>query len=255
MLPKASDEQLDIIKSIKDKNVLIDSVAGSGKTTTNLLIAINNEKDSILILTYNKKLKFETREKVSDLNLENTEVHSYHSFCVKYLDRKCITDHGIIRMLKKDSEPIKSYYYDIIIIDEAQDMTQVYYQLVCKIVKHNGKYPKIAVLGDKYQSIYDFNKADPRYISFADKIFTFGDREWARLNLSTSFRLTVPVVKFINSCVLKENRLNSIKPSSYKPRYIICDSFGNSKNNAPLREIDILKWDTDTVIFLFWRHP
>ena len=45
-------------------NVLVDSVAGSGKTTTNLHIAKALPHYKILLLTYNSKLKEECRQKV-----------------------------------------------------------------------------------------------------------------------------------------------------------------------------------------------
>ena len=84
-LPTISTEQNNVIQSLLlDNNVVVDSVAGSGKTTTNLHIATYFKDNNILLLTYNSKLKLETREKVNLLNINNMEVHSYHSFCVKY---------------------------------------------------------------------------------------------------------------------------------------------------------------------------
>ena len=51
-------------------------------------------------------------------------------------------------------------------MDEAQDITSIYYELICKIYKDNvTKDAKICIMGDRYQSIYDFMKADERYIS------------------------------------------------------------------------------------------
>ena len=42
-LPEASDEQKNILHLIKDYNLIIDAVAGSGKTTTILHIASNSK--------------------------------------------------------------------------------------------------------------------------------------------------------------------------------------------------------------------
>ena len=67
-------EQKRILKSLKNYNVIIDSVAGSGKTTTNLFIAKDNPTKKILLLTYNASLKFETRNKVGELEINNLEV-------------------------------------------------------------------------------------------------------------------------------------------------------------------------------------
>lgn len=236
MLPLPSNEQKNILYNIKRYNVMTDSVAGSGKTTTNLLISMENRDKLILILTYNRKLKEETRIKVNNCGLNNTtEVHSYHSFCVKYYDNKCYTDSKIIQILKKDKR-YREFNYDIVIIDEAQDMTKLYFNLICKIIKDNKKIPRFCILGDKFQSIYDFNNADSRYITLADKLFKFSDDEWVKKKLSISFRLTKPAVNFINNCIIDNNRIKSIKDSKYKPRYIICDCFGGSKN-IPFKEV------------------
>lgn len=84
ILPEASSEQQEVMNALVNNNVVIDSVAGSGKTTCNLHIAKKFTESNILLLTYNSRLKIETREKIKLLKLTNIEAHSYHSFCVKY---------------------------------------------------------------------------------------------------------------------------------------------------------------------------
>ena len=80
-------------------NVCVDSVPGFGKTTTNLYLSLNNPTKHMLLLTYNAKLKLETRQKVQALGINNLEVHSYHSFCVKYFNSQAYTDNGILAHL------------------------------------------------------------------------------------------------------------------------------------------------------------
>uniref|UniRef100_A0A6C0ADI5 Uncharacterized protein n=1 Tax=viral metagenome TaxID=1070528 RepID=A0A6C0ADI5_9ZZZZ len=227
-LPEPSNEQKQIVDAISTSNLVVDSVAGSGKTTTNLHISMLNKKQQVLLLTYNSKLKEETREKVYRLCIDNTEVHSYHSFCYKYYE-KCIKDSTIVKIINKDKEPQKSFSFDIVVVDEAQDMTPLYFKLVCKLIKDNKTMPKICIMGDKYQSIYDFNKADPRFITLAEKIFSFNELDWDIKKLSVSFRMNKPAVNFVNKVMLKEERLKSIKSSAYTPRYIIGDFFHDSK--------------------------
>ena len=190
-LPTISEEQRNIINNLaNNNNVVVDSVAGSGKTTTILYISkyFNNKK--ILLLTYNSKLKIETREKVLIHNIKNLETHSYHSFCVKYYDNNCFTDTEIKTIINKNTIINEIIDYDIILLDEAQDITNLYYELIYKIYKDNKKNSNICLLGDKYQSIYDFNNADPRYIIYADKIFSFNTLPWKKCTLSISFRIT-----------------------------------------------------------------
>lgn len=228
-LPKISEEQKAIVDSIDQVNVAVDSVAGSGKTTTNLHIATKYPNKSCLLLTYNKKLKSETREKVKELKLTNLQVHSYHSFCVRYYDNNCFTDYQMINMLNLDMPAMFDFLYDIIIVDEAQDMSPLYFRLVQKIIRECEIVPKLLILGDKFQSIYDFNGADSRFISYANKVFP---GEWKFLNLSHSFRITNTMAGFINS-MMGYTRIKSNKKSKYKPRYLTCNTF----RTGPYKEI------------------
>ena len=228
-LPNASAEQLTILELFKSNNIVVDSVAGSGKTTTILHIAKHNPDKKILLLTYNKRLKSETRQKVMGLGLDNIiEVHSYHSFGFKYYDDDCCTDAGIITVLEMNLYPKfnKVYQYNSIILDEAQDMTPTYFDFFLKIVRDNRIPIKLCILGDRWQSIFDFNNADNRFIKFATNVFKINNLPWKETKLSISFRLTDRIGNFINQCVLKQDRIQTIKKSNHNVRYIICDCFG-----------------------------
>ncbi len=218
-LPPISHEQKQVIMHINTHNVVVNSVAGSGKTTTILYVANTYKQNKILILTYNKQLKFETRQKIQNLNLTNTEVHSYHSFCVKYYDNKCFND---IQMMKIMDVKKISPSYDIIILDESQDITPLYYELICKLFINS----KILLLGDPKQCIYSYKDADQRYMLLADKVFNFNeDSKWITLKLSNTFRLPTTISTFINKCIIKSDLLISTKISTILPRYIVCNSF------------------------------
>ena len=230
-LPNISIEQENIVKSIHEsKNVIVESVAGSGKTTSNIYIAKLTNK-SILLLTYNTKLKMETREKIYNLDIQNMEVHSYHSFCVKNYNHKCFTDYEIINIIKNDTIVKKKFKYDLLILDEAQDITPLYHQLICKIYKDNSKTNcQICLLGDRAQSIYDFNRADSRFIIYADQIFNLNNFEWNKISLSESYRITHEMAQFINHCMSNKFNITSNKISGIKPKYLITDSFSDSVN-------------------------
>ena len=236
-LPAYSNEQYSVIQELKTNNVLVDSVAGSGKTTTNLHLALHYPEYKILLLTYNAKLKIETRQKVIKYNIQNVEVHSYHSFCVKYYQRNCYTDSVIKKMLKNDAlQSLKKFTYDLIVLDECQDMTPLYYELFCKIYKDNKQInnieAKICILGDKYQSIYQFNNADARFITQAEKLFTLNSLSWKKTHLSYSFRVTHEIASFINNCMLNDERIKSRRVSFNKPKYMICDCFGSYRGHG-----------------------
>jgi len=224
MLNEASEEQRAIIDAIKDHNVKVNSVAGSGKTTTVLHIAKEFKDQSILLLTYNARLKMETRKKKDNLGLRNLEVHSYHSYCVSNYDNKCFKDSGIINLLKENKKPLKKFNYSIIVVDEAQDMNKIYYKLVNKILGDNLGQCRMCVIGDKYQSIYQFNGADSRFITLSENLFKPNDLGWKELKLSVSFRITNQMANFLNKCVMKFDYIKACKDGN-KVRYIMTDTF------------------------------
>ena len=243
ILPKISPEQQTAIDHLNDNNIVIDSVAGSGKTTCILHIAQRYSTSKILLLTYNANLKFETRDKANRLCIENLQVHSYHSFCVNYYHKCAIDDAHIRNMFKKTPipVPISDINFDMIVIDEAQDMKPLYYQLVCCINATNSApiAAKMCIIGDHCQEIYSYSGADNRFIKYASTLFNFNGLEWFHCKLATSYRVTTETAQFINRCCLREDRIIAPKTLNVKPKYIICDTFTNP--NSPSRVFDEVK--------------
>ena len=136
-------------------------------------------------------------------------------------------------MIKENNQPFKKFKYDIIVVDEAQDMSSLYYKLVVKIISNNLCDPRICVIGDKYQCIYQFKEADDRFITLADRIFTMNNLEWKELKLSTSYRITNQMANFINHCVMGFNYINACKEGN-KVRYIMTETFNCDR---PLEEV------------------
>ena len=242
MLP--SVEQQAVIKALNGfNNVIVDSVAGSGKTTTVLNIAKTYPDTRILLLTYNSKLRHETRERAGECELGNLEVHTYHSFCVRYGAQECFTNEGIIKFLHRldvtnttagantNTTTIITFpTYDIIVLDECQDMIPLYYKLVKQILRPT---TSLCVIGDKYQSIYGYAGADPRFITHADVLYS---REFTRLNLNISYRVTTAMAAFINT-VLGEERIVAVKQSPLLPKYTICDTLRPGKIIAEIKTL------------------
>lgn len=206
MLPVPSEEQQEICNSLSNgNNVIVNAVAGAGKTTT-VLLSMSSTEGPCLLLTYNKLLKENTRKEAEENSINNLEVHSYNSFGVAYISDECCTDAGFL----DDYEITGVPQYERIYIDEIQDCTYMYYTLIKKLLSTQNN-PQIIALGDPRQTIFGFKGANSKYLTLADQIFE-STRPWVRLTLRTSYRLTIPMADCMNECVLKENRFESIKP-------------------------------------------
>jgi hypothetical protein len=221
-----SEEQKSIIDCITaGKHTMVDAVAGSGKTTTMIFIGRQNSNKKILQITYNKQLKLEVREKVLEENLQNLEIHTYHSLTVKFYDKDAHTDDAITKVLTKNTPPKTARKYDILVIDEVQDMTPNYFTLICKFIndmKFNGT---ILILGDRYQGVYEFKNADTRFLIYSNKIWTDNMVDFVVLPLQQSYRVTKQIAYFVNSVMLGENRILSNKEGKHKVYYYKWNKF------------------------------
>jgi hypothetical protein len=213
-----SPEQLAIIDTARQRhNILVEAIAGSGKTTTILEMARTLPDVSILQVTYNKSLKDEVRQKAK--GLDNLLIHTYHSFARACFDVDGYDDHIFDMILSDKMTPKNSLAYDIVCLDETQDQTKLYFDFMKYTLGFLSVFPTLIVLGDRYQSIYEFKGTDARFLTFADRIW---NRPFVTLPLSTSYRLTHPIASFLNRDVLGENRMQTIKDGP-PICYIRCD--------------------------------
>lgn len=215
-----SNEQIDIINTIKqNNNVICDAVAGSGKTTTVLELAMALPEKLILQITYNSILRHEVKDKAK--NIKNLKIHSYHSLYVNYYSRDAYTDNIINNIIINNSPPIKDLpKFDIIVIDEVQDMTILFFTAIQKFVNDLQKDVKYLILGDKNQTVYDFKGADNRFLTLAKELYS----DSVVLPLTYSFRLTKQVANFVNHVLLGDYKIKSLKKGS-KVNYLICNTF------------------------------
>ncbi|KAJ3354035.1 hypothetical protein GGF32_002709 [Allomyces javanicus] len=230
MTLQPSDEQQAIVQAVEQgHNLVVNAVAGSGKTTTVVFLCERVPHKKYLLMTYNARLKQETRQRASALGLGNLVVHTYHSFFVHtYPESRAYTDQRLIEFLDAPGES-RDLDFDVIVIDEAQDMCPLYHRAIAFVCSQNVRRLQFAVFGDVCQSIYQYNGADSRYIELADQVFrTLAvDAPWESLCLRQTFRITSQMAAFVNECLYGgESRMVSRKTGAEKPKYVMCDSFG-----------------------------
>lgn len=229
-----SAEQQVIINHIQQgKNVIVDACAGSGKSTTILSCALVLRDKKVLQLTYNKTLRHEVQEKIVEIQIPNMEVHTYHSLAYNYYHHDGQMDNGIRRIIRDNIKPkTKLPEFDLLVVDEAQDMTVVYYRLLLKFIHDSQRPFQVLILGDKMQGLYDFKGADTRFLTFGQSCWQdvplLVSNEFVCCTLKTSYRITVPMARFVNNALLDEKRLWAVKQGS-PVMYARRDNFATAK--------------------------
>lgn len=224
----ASAEQQAIITALGNgSHVYADAVAGSGKTTTVLWMARQYPQANIIQVTYNSQLKNEVRDKAAALNLNNIKIHTYHSLVCSFYDPTAHTDIVMSNVVYSDaplSHPIPKI--DIFVIDEAQDMTPLFYSMIQKFLKDAAQVPapRILVIGDRFQGVYAFKLADTRFLTLAPLIYP-NIGAFTPLTLSQSYRVTVPMAEFVNKVLVGRPRIQSMRPSNHLVGLIKCNIY------------------------------
>ncbi|KAF8250251.1 P-loop containing nucleoside triphosphate hydrolase protein [Wilcoxina mikolae CBS 423.85] len=249
-----SGQQSSAIEALKtNKNLIINACAGSGKTTLCLEMAKSMPERQFLLLVYNTRLMEQTQVRVRDeYGLKNISVYNYHSLGYDFYTAECATDEGLKRIVEDDM-PVQDGktlpQFDVLILDEQQDMTPVYYRFIQKVLRDsgfsgedNGIPAKFCFVGDERQAIYGYNNADERFLTMANQKEVFGklagNGKWEVVSLDETYRSTKEIVKFWNEQLLKPLRRKEIRAvasqeENPRPRYIICDR----NSDMPFEEV------------------
>ena len=185
--PRASAEQRTVLDHLNDiatpnTNVVVDAVAGSGKSTLVLLAARERPRLRFLQVTYNAMLRHELKLRAASLGVRNLEIHTFHSLAVKYFNMNGHTDFAMRLTLSQSNDDTGSgggeekqqlpVRFDVIVIDECQDMSALYFELMWTFALNmkDGAQFQLLVLGDAHQGIYDFRGADSRFLTQAAEV-------------------------------------------------------------------------------------
>lgn len=151
-LQLSSEQQLFIEKALQGHNILVDACIGSGKTTAiqNLCNELPKTK-KVLYLTYNKLLKADAKSKIKKKNVTVTNYHGFAYMSLKRINVSAGIPELVQAFLQK-KPPVGKY--DILIIDEYQDIEQELAELL-QLIKDCNPDIQIIAVGDMEQKIYD----------------------------------------------------------------------------------------------------
>lgn len=219
----ASEEQLHVVRQVcAGHNVVVDAIAGSGKSTTIVTLAKTLPEKRILQITYNAMLRKEFRTRVSTEELANIEVHTYHSLGVKYFTSLACTDTGIrnaVHLRLPPQVPLPAF--DIVCLDECQDQTPLYFHFVQYVLSLLPKPVQLVILGDYMQCLYEFKGADVRFLTMAPRLWAgeasgplppyLLSNTFVRCSLQTSYRVTRQMADFINCAMVGDTRIHAVR--------------------------------------------
>ena len=231
LLPSSSVEQNNIVSHLKQgHNVIVDAIAGSGKSTTIITVAKALPNQRFLQLTYNAMLRKEFRQTLEKQHIHNIDVHTFHSLGVRHFTSEACTDMGLRRVLYENlpmKTPIPTY--DVCALDECQDMTPLYYHFIKHTLQISQHHIQLLFLGDYMQCLYEFKGADARFLTMDESLWnqeTFlRSTTFISCTLNLSYRVTNQMASFINEVMLGENRLRACRDGV--PVYYLRNSRSN----------------------------
>lgn len=229
MVKLSDEQQLFVEKALAGKNILVDACIGSGKTTSiqELCNRFPSSKN-ILYLTYNRLLKLDAKDKIKNYN---TLVQNYHGFAAYVLyknDMRVSSQADLIQSFLRMKPVIE--HYDVMIIDEYQDIEQELGEMLDYIKLHNPQIQIIAV-GDMQQKIYDKTT-----LNVPEFIHRFMDENYEQINFTKCFRLSAEhaamlgrvwqknIVGVNTDCVVEEMSLGKVVNflKDQDPKDILC---------------------------------
>ncbi len=173
-----SPTQLSIIKDKESKYIAVAAGPGSGKTRVlvhklaSLLLMEDVKHEQLLMVTFSRAAATEFKKRLLGLigNAANfIEIKTFHSYCFDLLGKVGSLEKSD-DILKKTIEKINNGEVEpnritktVLVIDEAQDMSEDEFALINTLMEQNEEMRVIAV-GDDDQNIYEFRGSSSKYL-------------------------------------------------------------------------------------------
>lgn len=206
-----SARQMEIISDKVSRCIVVAAGPGSGKTRVlshklaSLLLLEDVKHEQLLMLTFSRASAIEFKQRLIALigNAAHfVEIKTFHSYCFDLLgrignldDAKDVVARAAQMIGDGEVEPNR-IAKTVLVIDEAQDMSQEEYTLVRALMTANEEMRVIAV-GDDDQNIFEFRGSNSRYMSQLLR-----DTEGRFIEMTENYRSSRHVVSFANSFVI-----------------------------------------------------
>lgn len=205
-----SAKQMEIISDKESRCIVVAAGPGSGKTRVlahklaSLLLLEDVKHEQLLMLTFSRASAIEFKQRLMTLigNAAHfVEIKTFHSYCFDLLGRIGNLDEAknievrAAQMIGDGEVEPNRIAKTVLVIDEAQDMSQEEYALVRALMSANEEMRVIAV-GDDDQNIFEFRGSNSRYM--AQLIRDTGGKF---IEMTENYRSSRHVVSFANAFV------------------------------------------------------
>jgi ATP-dependent DNA helicase RecQ len=202
-----SPAQLEIIKDQDSKYIVIAAGPGSGKTKllthklASLYMMEDVKHEQMLMLTFSRAAATEFKKRLMTL-IGNAahfiQIMTFHSYCFDLLGKVGSID-KLGDIIKFTVEKINAGEAEftkltktVLVIDEAQDMSEAEYSLVKALMKENDTLRVIAV-GDDDQNIFEFRGSSSEHF---ESLLSEPDAK--KYELVDNYRSNANIVEFAN---------------------------------------------------------
>lgn len=202
-----SQRQSEIISDKDSRCIVVAAGPGSGKTRVlvhklaSLLLLEDVKHEQLLMLTFSRAAATEFKQRLMELigNAAHfVEIKTFHSYCFDLLGRIGNLEEAR-NVVAKAAEMIEQGEVEpnrigktVLVIDEAQDMSEEEYALVRALMANNEEMRVIAV-GDDDQNIYEFRGSDSKFM------YRLAQEDGSRfIEMVENYRSAVHPVKFSN---------------------------------------------------------
>ncbi len=225
-----STAQLAIIKNTQ-QHIVVAAGPGSGKTRVlvhklaSLILTEDVKHEQLLMLTFARAAATEFKKRLLDLignAASYIEIKTFHGFCFDLLGRVGNLAQSDT-VLKIAAEKIRTGDIEmsritktVLVVDEAQDMSQDEYALIQTLMQHNEDL-RVILVGDDDQNIYTFRGSDSKYMQQL-----LVEKDAAKYELTENYRSVSNIVQFANQWAATiQNRLKT------EPGYAVRQEDGN----------------------------
>lgn len=183
-------------RATRGKHCRVSACCGAGKTRVLLGAAFEDPTQKVLILSFNKALATETASKVN--GMDHIDVYNIHKFA-SLIYGFTVPDNRTLQHAVKRNVPMKDKYlmYDLIAVDEIQDVFQAMVLFLSVLVMQQKKEVSVLLVGDDAQTLYSFmhNGEQSLYHKYTAINSSW---HWNKKTLSKTQRLTPEIVRFVN---------------------------------------------------------